>query len=97
MMLTEAADIEAVSSYVAGGFKGEQPASYAVCAGCHGADGKGMPYVAPNIKEYDVSLVTAVLTNGKKGNLGTMPKFDDGRLTAIQKEAVGHYIKTIGE
>ena len=97
MMLTEAADIEAVSSYVADGFKGEQPAAYGVCAGCHGADGKGIPYVAPNIKEYDVSLVTAVLTNGKKGNLGTMPKFDDGRLTAIQKEAVGHYIKTIGE
>ncbi len=66
MMLTEDADIEAVSSYVAGGFKGEQPASYAVCAGCHGADGKGIAFVGPNIAEYDDAVITAVLTDGKK-------------------------------
>ncbi len=95
MMLTEAADIEEVSAYVAGGFKGEQPATYAACAGCHGEDGKGMPYVAPNIVDYDTSLVAAVLNNGKKGNIGIMPKFDDGRLTDIQKKAVGHFIQTM--
>ena len=92
-----AINIEAVSAYVAGGFKGEQPASYGVCAGCHGADGKGIPYVAPNLVEYDTSLVSAVLTDGKKGNVGIMPKFDDGRLTDIQKEAVGHYIQSLIE
>ena len=97
MMLTEAADIEAVSSYVSGGFKGEQPAQYGVCAGCHGADGMGVPYVGPNIKEYDNSLVAAVLTNGKKGQVGIMPKFDDGRLTDIQKEAVANFLRTIGK
>lgn len=97
MMLTEAADIEAVSVYVANGFKGEQPVAYASCAGCHGVDGKGMPYVAPNIREYDNSLVNAVLSNGKKGFVGIMPKFDDGRLTAVQKEAVAHFIRTMGE
>ncbi len=97
MMLTEASDIEAVSAYVANGFKGEAPASYAACAGCHGTDGKGMPYVGPNIVEYDNSLVAAVLSYGKKGNVGIMPKFDDGRLTEIQKEAVAHYIRTLDE
>ena len=66
MMLTEPADIEAVSAYVAGGFKGEQPAMYAVCAGCHGANGEGIPFVGPNIAEYDDAVINAVLTDGKK-------------------------------
>eukprot|EP01155_Anaeramoeba_flamelloides_P046772 Anaeramoba_flamelloidesc39943_g2_i3.p1 GENE.c39943_g2_i3~~c39943_g2_i3.p1 ORF type:complete len:265 (+),score=25.96 c39943_g2_i3:611-1405(+) len=60
MMLTEEKDINEVAEYVAGGFKGEQPAMYAVCAGCHGADGAGMAFVAPNIKAFDDALVTAV-------------------------------------
>ena len=96
MMLTEAADIDAVSAYVAGGFKGEQPASYAVCAGCHGADGKGMPFVAPNILEYDDALVTSVLTDGKKANIGAMPSFK-GRLNPTQEKAVSAYIRSLGE
>ncbi len=96
MMLTEDADIEAVSSYVAGGFKGEQPASYAVCAGCHGADGKGIAFVGPNIAEYDDAVITAVLTDGKKANIGIMPNFK-GRLNATQEKALAAYIRSIGE
>eukprot|EP01029_Cantina_marsupialis_P023686 TRINITY_DN5967_c0_g1_i1.p2 TRINITY_DN5967_c0_g1~~TRINITY_DN5967_c0_g1_i1.p2 ORF type:complete len:297 (-),score=86.22 TRINITY_DN5967_c0_g1_i1:1739-2629(-) len=96
MMLTEQADIDAVASYVAGGFQGEQPASFAVCAGCHGADGKGMAYVGPNIREYDDALVTSVLTNGKKGHIGSMPSFK-GRLNPTQEKALAAYIRSIGE
>ena len=96
MMLTEAADIEAVSAYVAGGFKGEQPAMYAVCAGCHGADGKGIAFVGPNIKEYDDAIISAILTDGKKANIGIMPNFK-GRLNATQEKAVAAYIRSIGE
>ena len=96
MMLTEQADIDAVSEYVAGGFKGEQPASFAVCAGCHGADGKGIAFVGPNIAEYDDSLVMAVLTNGKKGHIGMMPSFK-GRLNPTQEKALATYIRSIGE
>ncbi|WP_072679826.1 c-type cytochrome [Arcobacter sp. LA11] len=96
MMLTEAADIEAVSTYVAGGFKGEQPASYGVCAGCHGADGKGIAFVGPNIKEYDDAVITSVLTDGKKADIGIMPSFK-GRLNATQEKAIAAYIRSIGE
>ena len=94
MMLTEDADINAVAEYVAGGFKGEQPAMYAVCAGCHGADGAGMAFVAPNIKGYDDALVTSVLTDGKKGNIGAMPSFK-GRLNETQEKALAAYIRNL--
>lgn len=96
MMLTEEADIQAVSSYVAGGFKGEQPAAYGVCAGCHGADGKGIAYVGPNIVEYTDALVTSVLNNGKKGAIGMMPSFK-GRLNPTQEKALATYIRSLGE
>ncbi len=96
MMLTEAADIEAVSAYVAGGFKGEQPAMYAVCAGCHGAEGEGIAFVGPNIKEYDDAVISSVLTDGKKANIGIMPNFK-GRLNPTQEKAVAAYIRSIGE
>ena len=96
MMLTEASDIEEVSAYVAGGFKGEQPAAYAVCSSCHGADGKGMAFVGPNIVEYDDALVLAVLTNGKKASIGAMPSFK-GRLNPTQEKALASYIRSLGE
>ncbi|WP_121628924.1 c-type cytochrome [Poseidonibacter antarcticus] len=89
-------DVDVIAEYVAGGFKGEQPAAFGVCAGCHGADGKGMPYVAPNIREYDDALVTAVLKDGKKSNIGTMPSFD-GRLNETQQKAVAAYLRSLGE
>ncbi|MFA9372543.1 c-type cytochrome [Poseidonibacter sp.] len=89
-------DVDVVAEYVAGGFQGEQPAAYAACAGCHGADGKGMPYVAPNIREYDDAIVSAVLKDGKKGNIGMMPSFD-GRLNETQQKALAAYLRSLGE
>ena len=96
MMLTEEKDINEVAEYVANGFQGEQPVSYGVCAGCHGVDGKGMAYVAPNIREYDDAIVMAVLKDGKKGNIGVMPSFD-GRLNETQEKALATYIRSLGE
>lgn len=96
MMLTQQADIDAVSAYVAGGFKGDQPAMYAVCAGCHGADGKGIAFVGPNIAQYDDALVVATLTDGKKGSIGIMPNFKT-MLNDTQMKAVAAYIRSLGE
>jgi cytochrome c oxidase cbb3-type subunit III len=89
-------DVEIVAEYVAGGFKGEQPAAFAACAGCHGIDGNGIEYVAPNIRAYDDALVMAVLQNGKKSNIGTMPSFD-GRLNETQQKALAAYLRSLGE
>jgi cytochrome c oxidase cbb3-type subunit 3 len=96
MMLTDEGDIDAVSTYVAGGFKGEQPDAYGVCAGCHGPDGTGIEAVGPNIKIYDDALVSAVLEDGKHGLIGTMPSFK-GRLNPTQEKAVSAYIQSLGE
>jgi cytochrome c oxidase cbb3-type subunit 3 len=88
-------DVEKLAKYVAGGLKGEKPAAWATCAGCHGEDGKGQPYVAPNIAEFTPELVTTVLNNGKKGVIGRMPAFNI--LNAKQKEAVGAYISSLSK
>ena len=96
MMLTEDADINAVADYIAGGFKGEQPASFAACSSCHGEDGKGMEFVAPNIRVYDDAVIAAVLKNGKKSAIGTMPNFN-GRLNETQEKALATYLRSIGE
>ena len=87
-------DAEAIAVYIAGGMKGEQPASFGVCAGCHGADGLGNAGTAPNLIEYDDTLVKLVLENGKKGAIGGMPSFK-GRLTPVQEKALATYINTI--
>jgi cytochrome c oxidase cbb3-type subunit 3 len=92
--MAQGADAEAIAEYVAGGMKGEQPASFATCASCHGADGKGMNGMAPNIADYDETLITNVIKNGKKGALGTMPAFHD-RMTPVQTKALATYIKTL--
>lgn len=86
---------EKVAEYVANGMKGEAPAEYAACAGCHGADGNGMAYVAPNIKSYSDDLMKSVLHDGKKGIIGVMPNFQ-GRLSETQVKAVAEYIRSIG-
>jgi cytochrome c oxidase cbb3-type subunit 3 len=90
------AEIEAVSNYVANGMKGVGADVFAgTCASCHGEDGKGMEYVAPNIAEFSTELVVNVLNHGKKGAIGAMPKFE--RLNAKQKEAVAAYIASISK
>ena len=92
--MAQGEDAEAIAVYIAGGMKGEQPASFGVCAGCHGADGKGMDGAAPNLVEYDDTLVKLVLENGKKGALGGMPSFK-GRLTPVQEKALATYLNTL--
>jgi len=90
------AEIDAVSDYVANGMSGAGADVFAgVCASCHGADGMGMEYVAPNIATFNTTLVTNVLNHGKKGAIGTMPAFT--RLNAKQKEAVGAYITSLSK
>lgn len=96
MMLTDDADIDAVATYVAGGFKGQAPAAYATCAACHGDNGEGMPFVGPNIKSYDDSIVMAVLKDGKKGLIGQMPSFNE-RLNETQEKALASYIRSLGD
>jgi len=89
-------DAEELAEYVAGGLKGKKPASWATCAGCHGENGEGMAYVAPNLKTYSDDLVKTVLTNGKKSTIGTMPNFT-GRLSDTQMKAIANYLRSLGE
>jgi len=96
MLLSDATQIDTVATYVAGGLKGKAPASWAVCSSCHGVNGKGMPFVAPDLRNYSDAFVTTVLNDGKKGEIGIMPSFKD-RLNPIQMKALAHYIRTLGE
>jgi len=90
------AEIDLVSDYVANGMSGAGAEVFAgACATCHGADGKGMEYVAPNIATYDENLLMNVLNHGKKGSIGKMPAFD--RLNTKQKEAVSAYVISLSK
>jgi cytochrome c oxidase cbb3-type subunit 3 len=93
------AEIDAVAKYVGNGFPSTDKAGAdvfaGVCSACHGADGKGMEYVAPNIHEWSKALVTNVLDNGKAGAIGTMPSMD--RLNTKQKEAITAYVMSLKE
>jgi cytochrome c oxidase cbb3-type subunit 3 len=93
--MASGADVETLANYVAGGMKGEKPAAFAACATCHGENGEGMAFVAPNLKAYDDDLIVAILKDGKKGPIGAMPSFE-GRLSETQVKAVAEYIRSIG-
>jgi len=92
--LAQGKDAEAVAEYVANGLKGDAPAAWATCAGCHGQDGKGMNGQAPNLAEFDDTLIKQVLTHGKEGSIGRMPSFVN-RFTPVQDKALAEYIKTL--
>ena len=89
-------DAEDIAAYIAGGLKGEAPASYAVCTSCHGADSKGNSGMSPNLTGYDNVLLTQTLQNGKKGIIGTMPSFKT-MITPIQEKALAAYIQSIAQ
>jgi len=90
------AEIETVAAYVANGFTGAGADIFAgTCAACHGADGKGLPNTAPNLREFTPELVANVLTYGKKGAIGRMPAMN--MLNAKQKEAVGAYLHSLAK
>ena len=93
-MMATGADAEAIATYVAGGMKGEAPAAFGACAGCHGADGKGMNGMAPNLVAYNATLIGKVLEHGKKSSIGTMPSFK-GRINETQTKALTKFINSI--
>jgi cytochrome c oxidase cbb3-type subunit 3 len=96
--LVSGQDAVDVANFVAGGMQGEAPAMWATCVACHGDDGKGMGGSSPDLSTYGkTAFVVDVLNRGKEGAIGVMPKFNDGRLTNIQKEAVATYILSLGE
>lgn len=73
-------------------------ALWATCSACHGQDGKGMMGQAPNLSVYgNAEYVVEVLNRGKVGYIGNMPAFNDGRLTEVQKLAVGTYVSSLKE
>ena len=92
-------EIDDVAHYVAGGLKDANSAGASVfanvCAACHGPDGKGMAYVAPDIASWNQKFIINVLNNGKKGAIGKMPIMD--RLNPKQKEAVAAYVMSLSE
>ncbi|MFT7823419.1 MAG: c-type cytochrome [Sulfurimonas sp.] len=92
--MASGAGAEAVAEYVAGGMKGEAPAEFAACTSCHGADGKGMNGMSPNIAGYDDVLIHNVVKNGKKGMIGKMPSFKT-MITPIQEKALTVYIQSL--
>ena len=73
--LATGTDAEEIATYVAGGMKGDAPASFAACSSCHGEDGKGQYGMSPSLVDYDAQLLTNVLKHGKKGMMGNMPAF----------------------
>ncbi len=93
--MASGADVEILSNYVAGGFQGQKPDSWAACAGCHGDNGEGVAFAGPKLNAFDIATVVTVLNDGKKGVMGQMPKFE--RLNAKQKEAVGAYITDLSK
>ena len=87
-------DAEEIAAYIAGGLKGEAPASYAACTSCHGADSKGNNGMAPNLVTYDDALMHHTLQNGKKGIIGKMPAFKT-LITPVQEKALTVYIQSL--
>ena len=85
---------EAIAAYVAGGMKGEQPASFAACSSCHGVDGKGNNGMSPNLVSYDAALMNHTLQNGKKGMIGKMPAFKT-LITPVQEKALTVYVQSL--
>jgi cytochrome c oxidase cbb3-type subunit 3 len=70
------------------------------CAPCHGVDGEGIGGKAQNLTDsmysyFPVEALLASIMNGKKGAIGTMPAFNDGRLTDTQLKAVATYVKSL--
>ena len=48
-------------------------------------------------KYGSAEFVADVLNRGKKGAIGAMPKFNDGRLNDIQQKAVGEYVISLSK
>ena len=93
--MASGSDAQEIATYVAGGLKGTVPASWAACSSCHGEDGMGMDYVAPNIKSYSDKVVATILNDGRKSIIGKMPAFKN--LSETQVKAIANYLRSIEE
>lgn len=86
--MASGSDIDIISKYIANGFKNKQPNSYATCAGCHGANGEGIPYVAPRINplrsDFQTNKLTRYFEEYNKGEL-----IAKGLINNIFKEGIG--------
>ncbi len=89
--MASGAAAEKAAEYIANGAKGEAPAEFGVCAGCHGAKAEGIPNVGPKLAGYDVK---ADLLGGKVGKIGVMPSFKN-RFTPVQEKALETYISSL--
>ena len=93
------AEIKTVALYVANGFPASDTKGAAVfagtCSSCHGADGKGTDFVAPNIHSFTPALVADILSHGKKGAIGVMPSFTN--LNDTQIKAVATYVTDLSK
>ncbi len=85
---------EEIAAYVAGGMKGEQPAAFAACSSCHGADGQGNNGMSPSLVTYDATLMSNTLQHGKKGVIGKMPSFKT-LITPVQEKALTVYVQSL--
>ncbi|WP_345972039.1 c-type cytochrome [Sulfurimonas diazotrophicus] len=92
--LVEGSDAKEIARFVSKGLKGNKPKRWSVCASCHDESGEGIAFVAPDLKTYSDTLVATVLSNGKKGAIGTMPVFRE-RLSKIQMSGLAHYIRSL--
>lgn len=88
--LVTGTDAQEIATYVAGGLKGTQPASFAACSSCHGEDGTGNAGTAPSLVSYDATLLHNVLKHGKKGMIGTMPQFQ--YVSEQEASAIAEYL-----
>ena len=97
--LVSGPDVAKVAAYVAGGFKADDKDGAAIftanCSSCHGVDGKGTDFVAPNIREFTPAFVADILSHGKKGAIGAMPAFNN--LNETQIKAVATYVTDISK
>jgi len=81
---------DVIADYVAQGFPPVHPGKKifvkAQCARCHGTEGVGIRFRAPNIRYFDLSTIAAILRNGKKGIIGRMPAyahFSNSQITSL--------------
>jgi len=93
-MMATGQDAIDIAEYVYDGMEGTRPAAFAVCASCHGEDGKGNGGMSPNIAVYDDTLVEHVIKDGKKGMIGRMPAFGH-MITPVQEKALTAYIQSL--
>ena len=67
-MMAKGQDAEDIAVYIAGGMKGEKPASFVACTSCHGEDVKGMSGMSPDLRTYVYKIKCDYVNNQKQGN-----------------------------